>query len=158
MFWSFNILRSLSIALAINSLVACSKKKTDDPAPAASMSWTVNGARVDAATVQNATLTGSGTTPLLTLVGSTSTPVTAVTLTMPKQTGSYTVGANGQASATYSEGSSGVQLYTGLTGNITVTALTATNVTGTFTFTGSASAGGMAVNRPITAGTFNVKL
>lgn len=153
--------------LLFTSLAACSSSKKDDPPPAPTkgMSWSADGATQTTTTLQSqkftATISVAGTVP-----GGNSP--TYLSLEFPNAVGTYTFGPTAVASATYvaTTGPSGPSMayYAGATGSgtvtgggtIVVTALTATNVQGTFTFTGINANTGAA--KSITNGTFNVGL
>ena len=165
MLFPFRSLRAATPVLALAALAACSSKK-DDTAPATTpgMSWTVDGATVSTTTTQSqknsSTVSIAGTA-----IGSTPG---YLSLEIPNAVGTYTFSPTSAASATYSvvgttnanvfyagatPGSGGATVTGG--GTIVVTALTATNVTGTFTFTGISSTGSA---KSLTGGTFNVGL
>lgn len=151
-------LRSFRLAatvLAFTSLAACSKKEdaTPTPTPAATegMSWTVdnNNVNADAATAQV-----SGSEVIVTgAKGSTG----GIFLQVPKTVGTYTLSSTSAASANYivtpAQGSS--QFYDATSGSIVVSTVTATAITGTFTFTGTLS--GSTTTKVLTNGKFNVK-
>lgn len=166
MSFSLHSFRAAATVLALTALAACSSSKKDDPTPTTplGMSWTVDGAAVNTTTVQSqkggSTITIAGTT--------TSASPAFLSLEIPNAVGMYTFSPTSAAAATYSI--NGVTLansfYAGATpgsggatvtgaGTIVVTTLTATNVTGTFTFTGISSTG---FPKSITNGTFNVGL
>jgi PKD repeat protein len=162
---SFRLFRATATLLTLASLAACSSKK-DDPAaaPNTGMSWTVDGAAVSTTTLQSQKFTGSisvaGTVP----AGATNPAY--LSLEFPSAVGTYTFSPTTQASANYtSPGNAQMAYYAGNNssantvtgaGTIVVTALTATNVTGTFTFTGiNANTG---ASESITNGKFNVGL
>ncbi|RZL16126.1 MAG: hypothetical protein EOO62_02175 [Hymenobacter sp.] len=150
-------LRSFRLAatvLAFTSLAACSKKDDATPTPTATegMSWTIDGSNVTATT---AVAQSSGTD--VTLAGSTGS-TGGVFLDMPKTAGTYTLSSTSAASASYvvtpSQGSS--QFYDATSGSIVVSTVTATAISGTFTFTGKLS--GSTATKTLTNGKFNVKL
>ncbi|MFC6225722.1 DUF6252 family protein [Hymenobacter artigasi] len=153
--------------VALASVSACSSSSAPgaDPTPARGLAWTVDGAAMSTTTVQSQT--GSNTVSVAGTVtnGSTSN---YLSLEMPNAVGTYTFSSTARASATYStnSGTTNAVYYAGAlpsssgqntigAGTIVVTALTATNVTGTFTFTGIGPAG---ASKSITNGTFNVGL
>lgn len=131
------------------------------------MSWTVDGAAVSTTSLQSQK---NGTTVSLigTLNPGSAANARVVTLEFPLAVGNYALGPNSVAGfATYSTsvGSTPTVYYTGInpnaptlvgTGTIVVSALTATNVTGTFTFTGVNTTA--TASKAITNGTFNVGL
>ncbi|MBJ6111426.1 hypothetical protein JAO73_20565 [Hymenobacter sp. BT523] len=132
-----------ALLVALTSLAACSSSKKDDPAaaPTREMSWTADGATLKTTTLQSQkfsnTLSVAGTVP-----GS----ATFLSLEFPNAVGTYTFGPNSNATAAYTASSGGTVgvYFAGATGSgtvtgagtIVVTALSATEVTGTFTFTG----------------------
>ena len=150
--------------LVLTTLAACSSSKKDDPTPTpAGMSWTVDGGTVSTTTLQSqkgsATISVAGT-----LTNGSS--VSYLGLEIPNAVGTYTFGPTSAAAATYSTntGSTAAVYYAGATGSgtvtgggtIVVTALSATNVKGTFTFTGiNANTG---ASKSLTNGTFSVGL
>jgi hypothetical protein len=146
-------------------LAACSSKQDDaKPTTPVGMSWTVDGMAVSTTTTQSQK--SSGTVSIAgTAAGSTAG---YVSLEIPNAVGIYTFSPTSTASALYSTpapstttvyyagastSSGGVTVMGG--GTIVVTSLTATNVTGTFTFTGVNQSG---ASKAITDGTFNVGL
>jgi hypothetical protein len=149
-------LRSFRLAatvLAFTSLAACSKKDDASPTPTATegISWTVDNNNVTAATAV-AQVSGSD----VTLTGGTSSSG-GVFLDVPKTVGTYTLSSTSAASASYvvtpAQGSS--QFYDATSGSIVVSTVTATAITGTFTFTGALSGG--TATKTLTNGKFNVK-
>jgi Family of unknown function (DUF6252) len=162
--------RQLGLAtglLALTTLAACSSSKKDEPkpTPTTGMSWTADGAAQTTATLQSQKFQSSiyvaGTVP------NGNSPL-YLSLEFPNAVGTYTFSPTAVASATYvtNAGSSGpgMAYYAGTTGfgtvtgagTIVVTALTATNVQGNFTFTGiNANTG---ASKSITSGTFSVGL
>ena len=162
MLFSFRSLRVATTVLALTSLAACSKK--DDATPAATnpegMSWTVDGNNVTAATaVSQATAVPQAMGTTLTVVGSTGSTGAASTifLNIPKTAGTYTLTSTSTYSATYAvtPASGSSQFYDSTAGSIVVSSVTATNIVGTFTFTGATSGG---TTKSISNGKFNVKL
>lgn len=117
------------------------------------MSWTVDGSNVTASSAVSQASSGN----LVTLAGATGS-TGGVFLDVPKTVGSYTITSTSDASASYvvTPASGGSQFYDGTTGTIVVSAVSATNITGTFTFTGTGSSA--ASTKTITNGKFNVKL
>ncbi|WP_210517652.1 DUF6252 family protein [Hymenobacter terricola] len=155
MMFSFRSLRVATTVMALATLAACSKKDDATPAPAPNpegMSWTVDGNNVTATTAVSQAASGT----LVTLAGATSS-TGGVFLDVPKVVGTYPVTSTSDASASYvvtpSTGSS--QFYDATTGTIVVSAVSATSISGTFTFTG---AGTGAATKTLTNGKFNVKL
>lgn len=150
-------LRTYATLLALTSLAACSSKNDPTPAAdAAGMSWTVDGSNVTAImtdkTVSADDIKLDGATG--TISGS-----TVVELTMPKKVGTYDLASGStNAIAIYAIGntSSGTG-YFATSGTITVSNLSATNVTGTFTFKGE-ELGGTKPAKTITNGKFNIAL
>ena len=154
---SFRSFRVATTVLALTSLAACSKKDNVTPTPAANpegMSWTVDGNNVTAVTAVSQAM---GTT--LTVVGSTGSTGAASTvfLDIPKTAGTYTLTSTSTYSATYAvtPASGSSQFYDSTAGSIVVSSVTATNIVGTFTFTGATSGG---TTKSISNGKFNVKL
>ena len=152
--------------MALTSLAACSSSKKDDPTPppaTTGMSWTADGAALTTSTLQSqkfsTTISVAGTIPA-------NTKPIYLSLEFPNAVGTYPFSPSSAASASYTVGgSSPVAYYAGANpgagtatgaGTIVVTALTATSITGTFTFTGiSANSGD---SKSITNGRFNVGL
>jgi hypothetical protein len=157
-FMSFQ-LRSLRVAttvLTLSFLAACSSKKDDatpTPADTTGMSWTVDGNNVtNAASVAQAT----GST--LTLTGANGTTGGIFLEDVPKTAGTYTLSSTSTVSASYivtpTTGTS--QSYDATSGSIVVSSVTATNISGTFTFTGTLFGG--TATKAVTNGKFNIKL
>jgi hypothetical protein len=151
-------LRSVRLAatvLAFTALAACSKKEdatpTPTPAAAEGMSWTVDGSSVTATAVAQTTGTD------VTLAGSTGS-TGGIFLDMPKTVGTYPLSSSSTASASYvvTPTQGGSQFYDATSGSIVVSTVTATAITGTFTFTGALSDG--TKTKTLTNGKFNVKL
>jgi len=149
-------LRSFRLAatvLAFTSLAACSKKEDATPTPTATegMSWTVDNNNV---TTKTATAQVSGSE--VTLTGATGS-TGGIFLDVPKTVGTYTLSSTSAASASYivtpAQGSS--QFYEATSGSIVVSTITATAITGTFTFTGALSGG--TGTKTLTNGKFNIK-
>lgn len=149
-------LRSFRLAatvLAFASLAACSKKEDATPTPTATegMSWTVDNNNI---TANTAVAQVSGSEVMLSAAtGSTG----GIFLDMPKTVGTYTLSSTSAASASYvvtpAQGSS--QFYDATSGSIVVSTVSATAITGTFTFTGTLS--GSTTTKTLTNGKFNVK-
>lgn len=164
-------LRSFQAATTVLSLVAlgaCSSSKKDDVAPTTpvGLSWTVDGAAVSTTTVQSQK--GGSTVSIAGTATSGGGTVSYLSLQIPNAMGTYAFSSSALASGTYSFtlGTTTAVYYAGTlpaaagmytlgAGTIVVTALTATNVTGTFSFTGIGPAG---AGKAITNGTFNVGL
>ncbi|MCI1186822.1 DUF6252 family protein [Hymenobacter sp. DH14] len=160
-------LRRSAALLLLTTLGACSSSKKDDPTatPAKGMSWTVDGTTQTTTTLQSqkfqSSISVAGTIPA-------SANPTYLSLEFPNAVGTYTFSPTAAASATYvanaGTSSPSTAYYAGATGSgtvtgagtIVVTALTATSVQGTFTFTGINANTGNA--KSITNGTFNVGL
>ena len=151
-------LRAAAALLAFSSLVACSKKSDDTPAPAAQgMSWTLDGANVTAAFATGIAVGGD-----LVVTGGTSTTNTSnnMLLTVPRRTGTFTMNDTTTVS-TASYIMAGGTAYDVTSGNMVVTTYApsttagASNVAGTFTFTGKLIGG--TTTKTITNGKFNVK-
>jgi len=120
---------------AIIFLAACSKK--DNPTPNPGISWTVDGSDMKVSAIATPVpATIIQLTGYRSVTTSTSTTSAAtISLTMPKRIGTYALSNNnGTASASY--GDSGA-LYLDTTGTITVSNVTATSITSTFSFTGA---------------------
>jgi hypothetical protein len=151
---SLRYFRVATTILAFAALAACSKKEDATPTPTATegMSWTLDGSNVTAASAIAQT---SGTEVILAgATGSTG----GVFLTVPKTVGTYSLASTSAASANYAltptQGSS--QFYEATTGSIVVSTVTATAISGTFTFSGTLSGG--TATKTLTNGKFNVKL
>lgn len=158
----FNLLRTAATVLALTSLAACSSKK-DDPAAApattpAGVTWTVDGNNVTATNIQkgpsgsNFEFAGSYTTS--------STNSSGVDITLPKVVGTYAVPGTGTnaiiAAYVAITPTTTPAIYLGTSGTVTVTSVTATNIIGTFSFTGTSTFGGTSTTKSITNGQFNV--
>ena len=160
----FPLRHTVALSLLIG-LAACSSGQKSDPKPttATGMSWTADGTNQTTMTLQSQKFSSSiyvaGTVP-----ASSNPPY--LSLEFPNAVGTYTFSPTAAASATYvaSTGGTSAAYFAGATGSgtvtgagtIVVTALTATNVQGTFTFTGiNANTG---ASKSVTNGTFNVGL
>jgi hypothetical protein len=146
--------RLAATVLAFASLAACSKKDDATPTPTATegMSWTIDGSNVTASSAVSQTM---GTD--VTLAGATNA-TGGVFLDMPKTVGTYTLSSSSAANASYAvtptQGST--KFYESTSGSIVVSTVTATAISGTFTFTGTLSDG--TATKTLTNGKFNVKL
>ncbi|RFP67039.1 hypothetical protein D0N36_00710 [Hymenobacter lapidiphilus] len=124
------------------ALTACSKRTDAYPQPAVVARWTIDGQertsilaraetnfdKVNVYIYQNSMGPNSSGTQV------------AVSLSLPKSIGTYAIGTNSQTQATFidlgtSTGPNG-EPYTAETGSVTISTLTATSVSGTFTLTG----------------------
>ena len=157
---SLRSFRTAATLVAITAFAACSSKK-DDPAapPAPGVTWTVDGNNITATNIQrsnsgnNFEFAGSYTTSTSSSVG--------VDITLPKAVGTYAVPGSGATAvqaiyvAITPGGAAG---YIGTAGTVTVTSVTATNIIGTFSFTGTDSFNGNSTTKTITNGKFNVTL
>ncbi|WP_310392321.1 DUF6252 family protein [Hymenobacter sp.] len=149
----FRYFRTLAALAAITSLGACSK---DDPKPnptdAVGMSWTVDGTNV---TANTAVAQASGNDVI---IGGATSATGGVFLEVPKTAGTYTLTSMSAQSASYvvtpTQGAS--KIYDSTSGSIVVSSVSATNIIGTFTFTGTESGG--TATKTLTNGKFNVKL
>lgn len=160
MYLQRSIFSRLTALLAVASLAACSSSKKEDPTPATrEISWTADGAFLKTSTLQSQKFPGmlsiAGTVPA-------STNPTYLALEFPNAVGTYTFSTSSSAAAGYTvnsnvyyAGSSGPGSLTGA-GTIVVTTLTATDVTGTFTFTAIDPNTGN--SKSITNGKFSVGL
>ena len=160
-----SFLRPTAALLLLAALAACSSSKKDDPVapPAPGMTWTADGTTQTTTTLQSQKFQSS-----ISVAGTTSGSAnpTYLSLEFPNAVGTYTFSPTAAASATYapSTGGTSTPYYAGATGTVTVTgagtivvtALTATNVQGTFTFTGINANTGNA--KSVSNGTFNVGL
>ena len=154
--------RAVAGPLLLVALASCSK---DGPKPAdpTGMSWTYYGNNMTATTTDNLVSTTkielSGAVEAG-MVGNSIIKV-AVGLTIPKSLGTYQLTATSDASARYIlSGGGGLpgQIYKAERGTLTVTTLTATNVKGTFDFTGVVVSNGTTESRTITNGKFDFAL
>ena len=147
MLFSFRSLRVATTVLALTTLAACSKKNdaTPTPTPAVTlgMSWTVDAANASATTTQ-AQISGNNVAISGTSVG------TNMLVYAPKVAGTYQIGSGG-ATAGYTITAGTPKFYSATSGTIVISTISATNVTGTFTFVGTDSG----VSKTITNGTFN---
>lgn len=127
---------------ALLALTACSKRNDAIPQPPVVASWMIDGQertsilaraetsfdKVDVYIYQNFMGPNSNGTQV------------AVSLFLPKKTGTYAIGPNSQARANFIDldTSTGVnkESYTAEAGSITISTLTATSAAGTFTLTG----------------------
>jgi Family of unknown function (DUF6252) len=157
MMFSFRSLRVATTVMALTTLAACSKKNDATPTPtptnAEGMSWTVDGNNATATTAAAQATTGN----IVTLFGATGN-TGGVILDVPKTAGTYSITSTSDASGSYlvTPGTGASQSYDATTGTIVVSSVTATNISGTFTFTGAGSSG--STTKTLTNGKFNVKL
>ncbi|MDO7853720.1 DUF6252 family protein [Hymenobacter convexus] len=162
MMLSLPSLRTATTMLALVSLAACSKKSEDTPTPTppaatTGVTYTVDGAAVTA-TTSGATVVGNQI--IVSGVSGTGTANKGVLLTLPKATGTYTLSATSNEDATYLASGNTSDFYESTSGSIVVTTYAAStttgasNIAGTFTFTGKNSAN---ATKTVTNGTFNVK-
>ena len=161
------VLCRTALVLALLTTAACSA--TDPtaplPTPAPGFDWTVDGRAVTTTNTQSqkfsTTISVSGT------VNPGGPATSRVALEIPPVAGSYTFSPSSVATATYttSTGSTSAVYYAGAnpvagtvtgSGIVVVTAATATNVRGTFTFTGVDAATGL--SKQVSGGQFNVGL
>lgn len=138
--------------LALTTLAACSSKK-DDPTPAAptmGMSWAVDGGNVTASSAV-AKISGND----VTIAGATSNSG-GVFIDVPKAAGTYTLTSTSNESATYivTPATGASQSYDSTSGTVIVTSSSATNIAGTFTFTGTSTSG--TTTKTLTNGKFNI--
>lgn len=124
------------------ALTACSKNNDPYPQPPVVASWTIDGQehtsisaraetsfdKVNVYIYQNFAGPNSSGTQV------------AVSLSLPKSTGTYTIGTNSQVQASFTDlgtstGPNG-EPYTAEAGSISISTLTATSVSGTFTLMG----------------------
>lgn len=168
MFLSFpSVARSLALA-ALVALGACSSDdKKDDPTPTTpttptnGFTWTADGTNYASTTVVKSVASG-----LMALLGQYKAPnndTYNITLNVPATPGTYAVGTGGNFNslASYSTtiGSTTTSYMASGSygsGSVVVTSVTATEIVGTFTFTGEAFAPAGAT-KAITNGKFNIK-
>jgi hypothetical protein len=151
------------LALAFLLLVgACSKKDEDSKPAATSFSWTADNTNYTATT---ATATVQGTTMSLDATATSSSNSNGITISVPAMAGTYTtMGASstvnysmfyfinaGNASVLYMA-SNGGNIGSG---TVTVTTFSATDIVGTFSFTGSTLSSGL--TKDVTNGKFSIK-
>jgi hypothetical protein len=157
------MLRLAAPVVLLTSLVACSSKKNDPVAPIilAGVTWTVDGASYVAANIQR-----TSTINTFEFAGSITRSTTdskGVDITFPKAVGTYDIPGTGASAvqAIYLEvgPTAGTAAgYVGTSGTITVTNVTASNISGTFSFTGLDSHAGPGATKSISNGTFNIAL
>ena len=143
--------RTAATVLAFSALAACSKKEEPTPTPAPvtqGMSWTVDGANVTATSALGQALAGSTTLLVAGATGNTG----GVFLDVPKTVGTYPLTSTSDAGASLLvNGSGSTQSFDSTSGTLVVTSVTANNVVGTFTFTGSNGT----ATKTVTNGKFN---
>lgn len=160
---SLRLLRLAAPVVLLTSLGACSSKKNDPAAPTipAGVSWQVDGTTYTATNLQKVSsgntfeFAGSITTSTIDSKG--------VDITFPKAVGTYAIPGTGATAVTavyvvVGPAASNAAGYVGTGGTITVTSLTASNISGTFSFTGLDSYGGAGATKTISNGTFNIAL
>ena len=160
---SLRLLQLAASVVLLTSLAACSSKKNDPVVPTAvpGVSWTVDGATYIAANIQK-----TSTPSTFEFAGSITRSTTdskGVDITFPKALGTYAIPGTGasavQAVYLLVGPTAGTATgYVGTSGTITVSTLTATNISGTFSFTGLDSQGGTGATKAISNGTFNIAL
>jgi hypothetical protein len=145
-----------TVLLALTFLAACSKDDADPDTSTPGISWTVDGTNVTAYTIDKVVST---TSIRLNAVAGTVSGSGSLILIAPKKAGTYILSptsASTEAHAFYSASTSTTATpYEASAGSIVITTLTATNVTGTFTFTGDEMQGG-STRKVITNGKFNI--
>ncbi|MDO7875620.1 hypothetical protein Q5H93_12825 [Hymenobacter sp. ASUV-10] len=158
-----SVVRPLALA-ALVALGACSSDKKDDPTPTTptnGFTWTTDGTNYASTTVVKSVAGGA-----MALLGQYKAPnndTYNVTINVPATAGTYAVGANGTTGtlASYattigSTTTSYVASGSYGSGSVVVTSVTATEIVGTFTFTGEAFAPAGAT-KALTNGKFNIK-
>lgn len=151
--------RAVATALALTALISsCSSDDDATPAATTGVSYTVDGSTVSATTAAASVL---GNDIVITGVSGTSTANKGVLLTIPKRTGTFTLSDTATvATASYLASGNSSDIYDATSGSIVVSTYTpstttgASNVVGTYTFTGTNSAG---ASKTVTNGKFNVK-
>lgn len=145
----------LALVLATVTVTSCGDDGGNPPVGAGTMSASIDGT----AFTGSLSVTAVRTTNTITIsaVGS-STRQISLNLLGVTSTGAVAVGAGSQNFAQYSQGTqTWVSSLVGGTGTVTLTTLSATHATGTFSFTGIAStATGASGNKSVTNGTFDV--
>ncbi|RZL04700.1 MAG: hypothetical protein EOO62_20700 [Hymenobacter sp.] len=155
-----------SLALASMVLLGACSKKEDDAAPAAAttgVSWTADGTNYTSA---SANVAVQSTIMTITGISTANSSNNTISLFVPAAAGTYsTTGAPASANylMSYNVGSSSTgtvyvasNLLVKGTGTVTVTTFSATEVIGTFSFTGDNQSGGTGT-KVVTNGKFNVK-
>lgn len=161
MFYKQFAYRFTAVALALTTLAACSKGKQDDPMPTpmpttvSGMSWMADGSSVTANSIQP-TFTATDVS-INGFAGNTASS-TSVYLLMPAAVGTYQIAPNSTVRATYttSTNAGGDVRYYATGGTLAITALTATSITGTFSFTGQDSNGSAPGTKAVSNGKFTV--
>ena len=145
-------------------LGACSKKSDDaTPTPAATTyasSWTADGTNYTATT---STTNVSNNILQIALIQTSGTNSNFASLTVPAATGTYTLGNTNSYVAGYTMTVGGTTTSYGAgggfggSGTITVTTFSATEVIGTFAFTGANASNPGGASKVITNGKFSIK-
>ncbi|NVO33171.1 hypothetical protein [Hymenobacter lapidiphilus] len=124
------------------ALTACSKRNDAYPQPAVVASWTIDGQERTSILARAETNFDKVNVYIYqnTMGPNSSGTQVAVSLSMPKSIGTHAIGTNSQAQATFidlgtSTGPNG-EPYTAESSSVTISTLTATSVSGTFTLTG----------------------
>jgi hypothetical protein len=171
MFQSLPFFRAIAGVAVLALATACSSSGSNNPTPSNStpkgMSWTINGTAVSTTQTRVDLQPSSVPSGYIEVVGAYNTTAasTGVDLVMPKAVGTYAVTdsiQNGPKAAyvvaALSAGGSSLGMF-GHVGTITVSSVTATEIVGTFNFTGdSFVSGGATTTQTITNGKFNVTL
>jgi hypothetical protein len=159
---SLPLRRFAAPVVLLTSLVACSEKSTPvAPSIPAGVVWTVD---VDNYSTLNIQKTSTANTfEFAGSVTRSSTDSKGIDITFPKAVGTYAIPGSGASAVTAIYVVVGPTAgagagYVGTSGTLTVTKLTATNITGTFSFTGVDSHGGPGATKTISNGTFNIAL
>jgi hypothetical protein len=158
--------RPLALA-ALVALGACSSDKKDDPTPTTpttptnGFTWTADGTNYASTTVVKSV--AGGAMALLGQYKASNNDTYNVTINVPATAGTYPVGSNGTNGtlASYSTTIGGTTTAYNATGSygsgsVVVSSVTATEIVGTFTFTGEAFAPAGAT-KAVTNGKFNIK-
>lgn len=170
MFHSLSFLRGAAGIAILALATACSSGSNNPiPTPATSqgMSWTVNGINMTTAQIRVVRQASYLPAGYIEVIGAynTTTASNGMDLVMPKAVGTYAVTDSVQdgpkaayvVAAGLSGGGSSSAMF-GHVGTITITSLTATEMVGTFSFSGTGSGTGAPVQQTITNGKFNVNL
>lgn len=159
---SLRLRRFAAPVVLLTTLVACSDNSAPVvPSIPAGVVWTVGTDNYSALNIQkNST---ANTFEFAGSVTRSSTDSKGVDITFPKALGTYAIPGSGTSAVTaiyvvVGPTAGTAAAYIGTSGTITVTNLTATNISGTFSFTGADSNGGSGATKTVTNGTFNIAL
>lgn len=154
---------TLAFAAALLAITACSKDDDGYPAPAVVASWMFDGQNRTSTSAWGETSADKVAVYISQEFATPNSKGSSVTVTLfiPKRVGTYTISPNSAASANFADLNTSTGLnndaYSADAGSITISTLTTTAVSGTFTLTGKSYKNTQST-KSLTAGKFNVQL